>query len=283
MTSLQKVIKYGAIALGFYLVFVIISAIIFAIVAIFGVSVGIDNYKKHASVPSSLVSFDENFDNVNNLDIDLNVSRLNIKIGNDFRVDVSNSTNEFYCRVDGDTLKIKDKRSGINWFNFSDEVIPEIVLYIPESKEFNKIEIEAGVNETYIEKLIADRIEIETGVGKFTIDDITADVLKISGGAGESKIGNSKVDELKLDSGVGKFVINSEIAEEANIEAGVGQLIINLQGHKDNYKVKASTGLGSLLVDGKKVEDNQVIGDGKSYIKVEAGVGEVRVNFLENI
>ena len=37
MTSLQKIIKYGAIAFGFYLVFVILSAIIFSITAVFGI------------------------------------------------------------------------------------------------------------------------------------------------------------------------------------------------------------------------------------------------------
>jgi len=43
MTSLQKVIKYGAMAFGFYLVFVIISAIVFGITTIFGISFGINS------------------------------------------------------------------------------------------------------------------------------------------------------------------------------------------------------------------------------------------------
>ncbi len=281
MTSLQKVIKYGAIAFGFYLVFVIISAIVFGISIIFGVSIGIDKYKEISNTEYSVVSFDERFSNVNNLEIELSVSRLKIRKGEEFRVEASNINNEFYCKMNDDTLKIKDKSSGLNWFNFSDEVVPEVVIYIPETQNLGKVDIEAGVNETYIEKLVADRIEIETGVGKFTIDDLKADFLKIYGGAGDAKIVNSKVNELNLHSGVGKFVINSEIIEEANIEAGVGQLIVNLKGNKDSYKVKTNTGLGALLVDGKKVEDNQIVGDGKSYIRVQAGVGEVKVNFIK--
>lgn len=282
MTSLQRVIKYGAIAFGFYLVFVIISAIIVGITAIFGISFGINTYKSHSSQDSAISSFNESFDGVNNLDIKLEVSKLNIKNGDEFRVEVINPTNEFYCKMNGDTLKIKDNRKGFTWFDFSDNVITEITIYIPENQNLEKIELEAGVNEAYIEKLSANRINIETGVGKFAADDIVADVFKIDGGAGETKIVNSKVNELELDAGVGKFVINSEVLEEAKIEAGVGQLIINLKGDKNNYKVKTSTGLGSLLVDGKKVSDEQIIGDGDSYVKVEAGVGEVQVNFLRN-
>lgn len=284
MTPLQKVIKYGAIAFGFYLVFVILSAIIFGIVTIFGVFLGIDTYKSYTTKEEVIMeSFEETFESANNLDIKLNVSKLTIKTRDEFRVEVKNPTDEFYCKMDGDTLKIRDERSNVNLFNFSnDDVIPEIILYIPQNQEFSNIEIETGVNETYIERVVADKVDIETGVGKFTIGDIEADVANISGGAGETNIEKSTLKELKLEAGVGKFVINSKISEEAKIDAGVGQLIVNLDGNKENYKVKTSTGLGSLLVDGKKAEDNQIIGDGSSYIKVEAGVGEVKINFLES-
>ena len=283
MTSLQKVIKYGAMAFGFYLVFVIISAIIFGITTIFGISLGINTYKSYNAEQSGIrTDFSESFDGINNLDIKLDISKLDIKNGNEFKVEVFNKTNEFYCEMEEDTLKIRDNKSGFNWFNFSNDVVPEIVIYVPESQKLEVVEIEAGVSEGYIEKLVASKIDIETGVGKFTIDDINADVAKISGGAGETTIRKSKFNELKLDAGVGKFVINSEILEDAKIEAGVGQLIINLEGDKDNYKVKTDTGLGSLLVDGKKASDNEVVGDGNCYVKVQAGVGEVKVNFLQS-
>lgn len=282
MTSLQKVIKYGAMAFGFYLVFVIISAIVFGITTIFGISFGINTYKSLNNENSEIPSFTQSFEDVNSLDIELDVSKLYIKKGNEFKVEVDKPTNKFYCKMNQDTLKIKDNRSKVGLFNFSDDVVPEITIYIPENQELDKIELDAGVNETYIEKLVADKVDIETGVGKFIADEINTDILKIEGGAGETKIQNSNVRELKLDAGVGKFVINSKILDEAQIDAGVGQLIVNLEGNKDDYKVKTSTGLGNLLVDGKKASDEQIIGDGNCYVKVEAGVGEVQVNFIKN-
>lgn len=282
MTPLQKVIKYGAIAFGFYLAFVILSAIIFGVTAIFGISVGINTYKSYTTEETMVSSFEDTFEGVNNLNIKLDISKLTVKTGNEFRVKVKNPTNEFYCEMDGNTLKIRDERSNVKLFDFSsDDVIPEIILYIPENQKLNNIEIEAGINETYIEKLVTNEIDIETGVGKFTIGNIKADILNISGGAGEVNIDKSTIARLKLEAGVGKFVINSEVLEEAEIEAGVGQLIVNLEGNKQDYKVKTTTGLGSLLVDGNKAGDNQIIGDGNRNIKVEAGVGEVKINFLE--
>ena len=122
-------------------------------------------------------------------------------------------------------------------------------------------------------------IAILIAIINFIINEINADILNIAGGAGEAILERASVNELKLEAGVGKFVINSEIKKEAKVQAGIGQLIINLQGGKDKYKIKTSTGLGGLYVDDKKVQDDQVVGDGDSYVKVEAGVGEVRVNF----
>lgn len=285
MTPLQKVIKYGAIAFGFYLMFVILRIIICVFMAIFGISAGIDMYREYNnSRQVETSSFEEVYDNVNNLDIKLDVSKLNIKIGSEFKVEVTNPTNDFYCKMDGDTLRIRDERSGfhLSGFDFIDEVVPEIVIYIPENQKFTDIDIDAGVSDIYIEKLVSNEFDIQTGVGKCTIDNILADVANIEGGAGETNIKNSALKELKLEAGVGKFVINSNISQEAKVEAGVGQLIINLQSKKENYKVKTSTGLGNLIVDGIKAGDNQLIGDGSCYIKVEAGVGEVQVNFLED-
>lgn len=282
MTLLQKIIKYGAMIFGFYLAFVILSAIVFGIVSVFSISVGLDAYRSHTTEQQITASFEETYEGVNNLDIKLDVSKLNVKSGDKFKVEVTNPTNDFYCKMDGDTLKIRDDRTNFDLFGFTDEVIPEIVVYIPENQELKDIEIRAGVNETYIDQLVADEIDIESGVGKFTIGNLKADVVNINGGAGETNIEASTINKLKLEAGVGKFVINSEIVEEAKVEAGVGQLIVNLKGKKQNYKVKTSTGLGSLLVDGEKAEDNQIIGDGNSYIEIQAGVGEVKVDFTEN-
>ena len=283
MTSLQKVIKYGAMAFGFYLAFVILSAIVFGVISVFGIFVGIDAYKTYTTKEEVVMtSFEEVYENVNDLDIKLDVSKLSIKIGNEFKVQVNNPTNGFYCKMDGDSLKIRDQRNNINIFDFSDEVIPEIIIYIPDGKKLNDVELKAGVSETYIEKLNTNEANIETGVGKFIIADIEADIANISGGAGEVSVENSVINELKLEAGVGKFVINSEIKEEAKLEAGVGQLIVNLKGNKEDYKVKTNTGIGNVLVNNQKVGDNQIVGAGNRYIKVEAGVGEVKINFSED-
>lgn len=277
MTPIQRIIKYGAIAFGIYLCFVIISAIITGISIIFGISTGLEIYRGYRNEETQIISsIDEQYENIKKVDIKLDISRLKIKEGESFKLEVLNPTNRFYKTVEGSTLKLRDERNG--WFRTS-EIIPEVVIYIPKDVKLDEINIKAGVNETNIEKLYAENINIENGVGKLVINEIITDNLDIEGGAGETKILSGKIGEVKLQAGIGNFVIKSEIQEQAKLEAGVGNLEINLLGTKEDYKIKAETGIGNCIVNGQKVHDNQIIGDGKTDIKLEAGIGKVQVNF----
>lgn len=284
MKPFQKVIKYGAIAFGLYLCFIIISAIVFIITTISGIFLGVNTLRQYSHDNEQIItsSFEEKYDDIQNLNIKLDASKLVIKTGEEFKVEVDKPTNKFYSKLEGNTLKIRDNRSGIKLFNISEEDVPEIIVYIPQNCKFDNVEIEAGINETYIENIKAKEIKIDTGVGKFTIDNIESDNLNIDGGAGETIINNAKLNKIDLDVGVGKFVMNIDDVENAKVEAGIGQLILNINQKKEEYKINAETGLGNLLIDGQNVKGDTSIGSGNKYIKVEAGVGEIQVNFLQN-
>ena len=165
MTPFQKVIKYGAIAFGIYLCFIILSAILSVITAIFGISTGMELYKTYTSEETKILSsIEEVYEDVKKIDINLDVSRLTIKEGEAFKLEVINPTDKFSNKIEDDILKIEDERS--KWFN-TNEKIPEIIIYIPQNTILEKVDIKAGVNEINIEKLNASNIEIENGVGKF--------------------------------------------------------------------------------------------------------------------
>lgn len=284
MKPFQKVIKYGAIAFGLYLCFIIISAIVFIITTVSGIFLGANTLKQYQydNKKVEISSFEEKYDEIQNLNIELDASELVVKTGEEFKIEVHNVTNKFYSKLEGNTLKIRDNRSGIKLFNISEENVPEIILYIPQDCQFDNVKIEAGINETYIENIKAKEIKIDTGIGKFTIDNIQSDYLNIDGGAGETIINNAKLNKIDLDIGVGKFVINIDDVENAKVEAGIGQLILNINQNKEDYKINAETGIGNLLIDGQNVKGDTSIGTGNKYIKVEAGVGEIQVNFLQN-
>lgn len=280
MTSFQRIIKYVAIAFAIYLCLMIIGIILTTITAIFGISIGFGIFEDRNT--AMVTKWEQEYSNITSMDIDLSVCRLNIKKGNTLKVDVSNVSDEFKCQVEGSKLEIKDRKVQSNFFNRED-ITPQVTIYVPEQQEFREVSIETEINETNIEFLKADTIKLEMGAGKYQMEELFANYAEIKVGAGETNIQNSKIEELKLEGGIGKLSLTSEITKTADIDCGVGKVEMNLIGDLTDYKIKASTGLGSFKVDGKKVTDNETIGEGDTMIKMDAGVGETIVQFVKGL
>ncbi len=282
MTTFQKIIKYGAIGFAIYLCIMIISMILFGITTIFGISTGLEFFKNRDD-STMVTKWEQEYTNITDLDIDLNIGKLTIKKGDTLKVEVSHVSEQFRCEARENQLKMEDQKV-YTMFN-NKEVVPEIIIYLPEVVEWKEVTIKTGMNETKIEYLKADKVNLEMGVGKYQIDNLIAKQAKIEAGAGEANILNSKIEELKLDGGIGKLVLTSKITGRADIECGIGKMELNLLGLPNDYKVKGSTGLGNFEIDGKKIRDHETIGNGDVMIKVEAGVGETSIHFKkeENI
>ena len=50
-------------------------------------------------------------------------------------------------------------------------------------------------------------------------------------------------------------------------------------GKKEEYRTKINKGLGNVTVDGKKVSDNEVVGNGENKIDIDGGIGEIKIDF----
>lgn len=280
MTTIQKIIKYGAIAFGIYLSLMIIGGIIFVITTIFGIGIGMERFENGNNDTVMLTKWEQEYANITNMEIDISVCKLNIKKGETLKVEASDVSDQFKCEAKGNKLEIKDKKLKGNFWGINNTT-PELTIYIPESLSLEEAKIETGVNDTNIEWLKADKVKLEIGVGKCRIGELLAKKASIKAGAGETNIDQAQIEDLQLEGGVGKLVLTSKILEKADIHCGVGKVELNLIGLPSDYKVRAQTGLGALKVNNQKVADNQVIGNGDSIIEVEAGIGETEIDFKE--
>lgn len=277
MTNFQKVIKYGAIAFGAYLSFIIISVIVVCLTAFFSIFIGIDYFENSTSQRVEIMEtdFNETFDQVERIDINLSISNLRIEAGTEFTVSGTDVPSTFYAKKEGNTLKISDGKR--NFSNLDNRFYVTITLPDQKLKEFK---LESGVNKTTVNTTIeAEKVDIETGVGNCMIENIIADEIDLSTGAGETIISQSEVSDLKVEAGVGRCDLATRVTGRADIEAGVGDLQVTLLGNQSDYQIKTKTGLGNFTVDGKRVTDNQIVGNGKVIIRAEAGVGRTTIKF----
>lgn len=284
MRPFQKVIKYGAMAFAIYLAVMIISIIIFAITAIFGIGVGIEKISNNignSTNNSELLTYTEEYTGIESLDIDLSKSGLEIKQGDNFKVEFVNVSKDLSTKLNnsGKELKIEDETLRL-FENVNSE--SKVIVYVPKDYKLRSVKLDlVGVSGAYLEGLETEKLEIDIGAGKYEINNVQATTAEIDSGAGETYINNSTFDNLEFSAGVGQAAINCKVNNKGEIESGVGKLEVNLIGTKDNYKVRAETGIGNLTIDGNKVRDGEIVGNGATNINVEAGIGETTINFVE--
>ena len=284
MKPFQKVIKYGAMAFAIYLAIMIISIIVFVITAIFGIGVGIETVSNNignSTDSRDVLTYTQVYNDIESLDINLSKSKLEIKTGDSFKVEFVNVSKKLSTKLDnsGKELKIEDETLKLFENRNSNS---KVIVYIPSNYELKSVKLDlVGVSGTYIEGFKSEKLEVGIGAGRYEINNVQAKSCEIDSGAGETYINNSTFDNFEFNGGVGKATINCKVNAKGNIESGGGKLEVNLIGSKDDYKVRAETGIGNLTIDGNKVKDGEVIGNGNTNINVEAGIGETSINFVE--
>lgn len=269
MTSGQKIIKYIAIAIAIFLIINIIGIIltIFAGLGIFfNVKEAITNTE----------NFEEVIDNypieeITNLDIEINYSKLEIKNGDTFKIECNNE--KIYTEKKGNKIEIKEKN---NWFNKQET--SNIIIYIPENKIFERTEIEAGAGEINIDKLQTNNLTFSIGAGKVQINELEVfEKAEIEGGAGKADIISGELHNLDLEMGLGELNLTTKLIGNNVIEQGIGKLSINLTDNIENYKIRTSKGLGSITIDGNEVQDGNTYGNGENNIRIEGGMGAIEI------
>ena len=122
---------------------------------------------------------------------------------------------------------------------------------------------------------------MELGAGSVTIDNMTvSEEMKLNGGAGNIEINSGKIANAYVDLGIGKTTINSDITGNSKIDTGIGELNLYLTLPKEDYKLDIDKGIGEIRVNGKSIGDDIDIGSGENYIKIDDGVGTIKIKTL---
>ena len=76
-----------------------------------------------------------------------------------------------------------------------------------------------------------------------------------------------------------KVELNAKLTGSTDIEAGIGELDVNINAPKEDYKIKASKGIGSITIDKEGISDDTIYGNGENYIKIDGGIGSIKITF----
>lgn len=270
MTPAQKIIKNLAIAFAIFLIITIISTILGALYALSGVL----GLRTNDSLGGPMVTTSFENANITALEIDIDYTNLTIKTGEFFKVETNNS--DIKCKQSNEKLEIEDEK--YNWFsNYDNE---DLIVYIPENLEFEKVEINAGAGKINIENLTTKKLSFELGAGETEVKSLNvSNECNIEGGAGRVNILGGTIKDLDLDMGVGEVNLKAELMRKTDIDAGIGNLNIKLQGSEESYKIKTNKGIGNIKIKGKNISNNETYGNGENYIQIDGGIGNIDIDF----
>ena len=271
MNSVQKVIKYLALAFAIFLSVTIIGGIITALA---GVSYIFSGGSKEVAGEMQEYPVDED---ISSLSLSLSGAELKIKTADKFSVE----SNHNYISVESENgqLCIKETKKLFSFYPGGVMVI----LNIPEGFVFDEAAVETGAGKVEIESLSADVLSLSLGAGKADIKNLTANSRSdIDGGAGEVKIDGGQLCDLRLDMGVGALSLKSRIEGQSQLNYGIGETRLTLLGSHEDYQIEVDKGIGEARLAGESMRDDAVYGTGENQIEIDGGIGAIHIDFSED-
>lgn len=278
MNEFQKIIKYGAMGLAALLAVTIIGGIATTIMAIAGIF--------SSETPKDLIHITESFTDVTSLYIAQGTGTLNIRISDsdEIVVEANNVTEDFYVEktLEGELVVTNDYNMSYLFENSigNQDDVSILTIYLPEEYVAQEIELVASAGMVQIAQLNAKKIYINAGAGKFVGNQITAEQFIFQGGVGDFIMSDVKLGNSEINCGVGKVKIEGDIYGRSSIDAGVGNIELNITRSRAEYQLNVDTGLGSILIDGKKYSDTDSSNlSATNYMDINGGVGSIKLHF----
>lgn len=271
MTTIQKIVKYLAIALALFIIFnIFYGAIELTKIIVTSVSNEINN-KEELKEGYNIISND--ILEINTLKIFNDNDNIEIKVGDSFKV-ITNDLNVKYNYENG-TSTISSESD----LNLIKKNRGNIIIYIPDNYNINNVELHFGAGKLEIEKLLVNELIMELGAGKVNIDNLSVlSSAKITGGAGNIKIEDCIFNNLILKLGIGNTKIAGNLLGDNSITTGVGKLSLDLTNNLDNYSFTINKGIGTIKIDDNEVfNSNSLIGNGVNKISINGGIGNVGI------
>ena len=268
MTTVQKVIKYLAIAFAVFLTVSIIGGILSAVGLLGGLFSG-DAVLEEVKTYSVAAE-------IRNLDIQIHAADLYIIEGEAFSVE----SNLKHLKVEekGGLLTVQETKRFTGAYNGA-----VLTVYVPAGTVFDKVNLTTGAGRLTVGNLSSGTLDFVLGAGDVSIDSLVATkYADIEGGAGRITVSGGALKGLDLEMGVGQLNLTSALTGDCQLELGVGESNITLIGGKEDYKLDLEKGLGSIFVDGKKVSDYGSSGNGTNKVEINGGVGAIHVEFKES-
>ena len=237
-----------------------------------------DDYKDSGS-RWNRVTYSENIDTFDKIEIDTSVMDITIKEGDNCHLEydcVEYMEPDF--SVKNDVFKLKQP-SKPHWGRNNK---CKMTLTIPSGTGLSITDIVSDVGDININNTESRNISIESDVGDINIESCTFETSEIEGDVGNIDIKKSSLGKSDIETNTGEITIKDCEFKDIEVYNDIGNVDLNTSYHISNYDIELTTDLGSINFNGSKQKRHfyqAASGSSETYrISIETDIGSISVN-----
>lgn len=215
-------------------------------------------------------------DKYTQLDIDMDVSDVNVVRGTEYKLDYSGTDNlEFSYKVDNGVLKITQKQKVIVFGNSG----ASLTLTVPQDAVLERADITSDVGDIRIEEMDVDTYISDADVGDTKIYRSSIKNIELESNTGDVTITECELGRADIQSDVGEVKVEKGNFENLDIESDVGDVVIESEKSLETYGFDLETDVGNVEINNNEMGKSYDTGNSDRKIKVTGNVGDIKVTY----
>ena len=156
----------------------------------------------------------------------------------------------------------------------------EIVLTVPESMDWKKIEIDVEAAYVALQNFSAEEMEFSADAGSIEASGLQMKKLILSVEAGAITLTDSEAAELEADAEAGAIRFSGSITDRVDADAELGNIVLKLSQSKDDFDYEIDSDLGNVEFDGISVENSVICNKASGKMNLDSSMGNTEI-YLE--
>ena len=158
----------------------------------------------------------------------------------------------------------------------------EIVLTVPESMDWKKIEIDVEAAYVALQDFSAEEMEFSADAGSIETSGLQMKKLILSVEAGAITLTDSEAAELEADAEAGAIRFSGSITDRVDADAELGNIILKLSQSKDDFDYEIDSDLGNVEFDGISVENSVICNKASGKMNLDSSMGNIEIYFEQD-
>lgn len=152
----------------------------------------------------------------------------------------------------------------------------EIVLTVPESMDWKKIEIDVEAAYVALQNFSAEEMEFSADAGSIEASGLQMKKLILSVEAGAITLTDSEAAELEADAEAGAIRFSGSITDRVDADAELGNIVLKLSQSKDDFDYEIDSDLGNVEFDGISVENSVICNKASGKMNLDSSMASVK-------